>query len=599
MAEGTQVGALYYDLTIDDKNLKGQLDDADKNVSGFADKLKGGFVKAAAGFAVVGAGLSVISKQSLDFAVDTVKSSKALATQIGTTTEEASRLVAAFGRMGISAENASQMFGIFSKKIVAATQDSKDQASAAGAAQLAIEKTQRQIAQTTAEIQKNGDKSGDLTFKLKELNQTLADQQAKLSSATNAFQKLGISTVDTSGKQKDFNSILFEVADKFKEMPNGIEKNALALELFGRSGQSMVKVLNLGSEGIKDLEAQADKLGLTLTSQNIAAVNDYIKSQKDLKQSTDALKLAIGTTTAPVLTDFNKALNDVIMSLIGTDGPLKDLTVGFLAFAGPVFGGISALFSFAAAVVQVGEAVGFALLGTIGIVILAIAALGVAIYFMIQNSEALGTAFVIVTDRIGMAAKAVWQWIVDNWPYLLGALFGPFGLAVAYISQHLEEIKNAVKNAASDAWHWLYNAGRDIIGGLVQGIKDKVGDAINAVKGVGKSIVNAARSALDWHSPSKIFIEAGKSISEGMAIGIRRSASQAVGAMSALSNSVVAPNVGFGGASPAGAGAGGNTTNFGDTVVNIGQINNAQDESYVLRRLDRNQDLDSKGLSPQ
>lgn len=597
MADGTSVGSLYYDLSIDDKNLKGQLDDADKKVGNFADSLKGGLTKAAAGFAVVGASLTVIAKQSTDFAVDAVKNAKALGTQIGTSTEEASRLVAAFGRMGISAESASQMFGIFSKNISKATEDTKNNALATQTTQINIDKIRNSISQTTAEMAKNGDKTGDLSLKLRDLNNQLATQQASLTSSQSAFEKLGVSTTNSSGVQKDFNTILFEVADKFQGLPNGIDKTSIALELFGRSGKDMLKVLNLGSEGIKELEAQADKLGITLTTQNIAAVSDYIKSQKDLKESTDAVKLAIGTTTAPVLTEFNKSLNEIILNLIGTDGPLKTLTVDIIAFGGPVASAVASLFAFAAAVVQVGEAIGFVLLAGIGIAVLGLAAIGAAIYVAIQNSEELGNAFVIVTDRIQMALHAVWDWIVQNWPYLLGALFGPFGLAVAYITMHLQEIKDAVKNAASDASHWLYDAGKDIIEGLVKGIKDKVGDAIKAVEGVGKSLINSARSVLDWHSPSKVFMDAGMSISEGMALGIKRSAGMAMSAMDSLGNAVISPTL----AVPSGNGGaanGGTVMHQGDTVVNIGQINNAQDEAFVLRRLDRNQSLEGQGISP-
>lgn len=597
MSDGTEIGSLYYDIDAPNDKLTASLNDSDEKVKSFADKLQTGLNKAAAGFAVIGAGLTLVSKQATDFAVDAVKNAKALGMQIGVSTEEASRLTAAFGRMGVSAESAAQMFGIFSKNIVQATKDSKNQGLQTEQTQISIDKTTKAIADVSAQIKSSGDKSGDLTLKLRELNNTLATQKQSLDASTNSFQKLGINTVDAQGNQKDFNTILFEVADKFKGMPDGIDKTTIALNLFGRQGKDMVKVLDQGSAGIKDLEEKADKLGLTLTASNITAISDYIKSQKDLKDSTDAMKIAIGTTTAPVLAEFNKKLNEVVTNLLQSNGAIKDVTVGFLAFGGPIFAATSALFGFASAVVQVGEAIGFGMLGAIGIALIAFVALGVAIYEMIQHAEELGTVFVVVTDQIQMAVRDVFDWIMTNWPYLLGALAGPFGLAVAFILMHLGEIKNAITNAASDAWNWLYKAGTDIVGGLVQGIKDKVNDAVTAIKNIGSSIIKAARAALDWHSPSKVFVEAGRSISEGMALGINRSANMALSAMDSLSNAVISPTVN-GGSSGSTSGGGGSSTTFGDTVVNIGQINNAQDESHVIRVLDRNQALESKGLSP-
>src|SRR5206468_2199954 len=110
-----------------------------------------------------------------------------------------------------------------------------------------------------------------------------------------------IATQNADGSNKSFNDILMNVADRFKDMPNGVEKTTTAVQLFGRSGGSMVKVLSQGSQGILDLEANAKRLGLTLTSENIVSVNKYIQSQKALAETTNALKVSVGTLTTPLL----------------------------------------------------------------------------------------------------------------------------------------------------------------------------------------------------------------------------------------------------------------------------------------------------------
>lgn len=342
-----EAGTLYYDLEITDDKLSGKLKESEEKVEGFGSKLQGAFRDASKVLAGVGAGLTLFAKNATDFTTDSVKSSKMLATQIGTTTTEASRLVAAFGRMGLEADATSQMFGIFSKKIVESTSSSKDNQLATEKLRISIEQTKKSIQETTDKIAKNGDKTGELGLKVKELNNTLQTQEAALNKSADSFAKLGIKTTDAQGKQKDFNTILFEVADKFKDMPNGIDKTALAMELFGRQGKEMIKVLNLGSGGIKELEDQADKLGLTLNEKTIGAISRLVKSQKDLKQQTDAVKIAVGTATAPVLTNFNMKLNEMIALLMNAPKPIKDLTTNTLAFGGPIAGAASGLAAFA------------------------------------------------------------------------------------------------------------------------------------------------------------------------------------------------------------------------------------------------------------
>lgn len=346
------VGTIAYVARIDTDELEKDGDKAEKIAKDTGDKVGSsideGLKTASKGLAVAGAGLTLYAKSATDFTVDLVKSSTKLGRELGTSTEEASRLVSALGRMGITTEQASASFGIFAKNIKEATDGSADNQLAQAKLQNQIEKTKREIAETTAEIKKNGDKTGDLTFKIKELNTNLAVQEADLKKSANAFDRIGVSTKDAEGKQKDFSSILLEVADKFKTMPDGIDKTALSMELFGRSGKDMIRVLNLGSDGIKDLEAQADKLGLTLTSDTIGKVNDLVQSQKNLKQQTDALKIAVGTETAPVLTKFNEKINTIVGSLLSAKGPIHDITVGVLAFGGPVLGASSAALGFAA-----------------------------------------------------------------------------------------------------------------------------------------------------------------------------------------------------------------------------------------------------------
>lgn len=350
-----EVGSLHYDLNINDAGVGKTLDDNDKKVSGFGDRIgqlggaiQDGMKTAAKGLAVVGAGLTAYAKNATDFTEDLVKSSKSLSREIGTSQVEASRLTAALGRMGISEGDASTMFGILSKNIVQSTTQSEANRLATDKLNISISQTKQQIVATTAEIAAHGDKTGVLSLKLKELNNTLATQQDSLKQSADSFGKLGISTVDSAGKQKDFNTILFEVADKFKTLPDGIDKSQIAMDLFGRSGKDMIKVLNLGSAGIQDLEKQADALGLTLNANTIGKINDLVESQKKMKEQTDAIKIAVGTATAPVMTAFNTQLNTMLGALLNSHGPMKTITTDVLAFGGPISAGAAALFGFLA-----------------------------------------------------------------------------------------------------------------------------------------------------------------------------------------------------------------------------------------------------------
>lgn len=399
-------------------------------------KIQTGLNVAAAGLAVVGTGLTVYAKKATDFTQDLVSSSKTLGTTIGVSTEEASRLVAAVGRMGVSAEDASQMFGIFSKQIVASTTNSTANQLASQKLQIQIDQTKASIKATTDEINKNGDATGDLHLKLMDLNNTLATQQNAQKQSADSFQKLGVSTVDAQGKQKDFNTILNEVADKFKDMPNGVDKTTIAMDLFGRSGKDMIKTLNLGSDGIADLEKKADALGLTLNANTITKINALVQSQKDLKEQTDAMKISVGTATAPILTSFNKGINDVLSKLMNTSPVLRTVTTDFLAFGGPVATGAGAILGFAANLDQALPLLG-ELIATLGPFLIIIGLIAIAVYGVIEQ---LGGWKATMHD-LQPEIQAVKNFLVD--------LKNDGIKALDFLKSHIDDVFNAMKLIAT------------------------------------------------------------------------------------------------------------------------------------------------------
>ena len=58
--------------------------------------------------------------------------------------------------------------------------------------------------------------------------------------------------------------MLSDIAAKFQTMPDGAEKTALAMQLFGRSGARMIPMLNDGAEGLAAMREEARGLGLVM-----------------------------------------------------------------------------------------------------------------------------------------------------------------------------------------------------------------------------------------------------------------------------------------------------------------------------------------------
>lgn len=255
-------------------------DQASSTLKSMSDNFDKNLKRAGLAVTAVGVALSVYAKQATDYATEFYKGARSIQTATGMTAQQASTLSYVTQRLGLDTQQTANLYGFFSKQIVAAAQAAQP--------------------------------------------------------ADTALGRLNVTVKNANGSTRDFNSVLLDTADRFKAMPDGPEKTALALELFGKSGKDMIKVMNQGSAGIKDLQQQAEKLGFSLNAQSIGTFSRYISSQKDLKDTTNALKIQVGQLTAPVLTEFNNKLNGLIRSATSADSPLRGLTTRVLAFGGPV-----------------------------------------------------------------------------------------------------------------------------------------------------------------------------------------------------------------------------------------------------------------------
>ncbi len=128
---------------------------------------------------------------------------------------------------------------------------------------------------------------------------------------------------------------------------------------------------------------------------------------------------------------------------------------------------------------------------------------------------------------IRAAALAVWDWLKQNWPLLLGILTGPIGLAVALIFKYWDKIKAAtaalitkITGFFAPAVHWLFDAGKNLITGLFNGAWNIIKGVGSWVAKIGGAIINAVKSFFGIHSPSSVFFGLGTHLMTGLFKGM-------------------------------------------------------------------------------
>ena len=108
----------------------------------------------------------------------------------------------------------------------------------------------------------------------------------------NAFKKLNIDLKDSSGQLQATDKVLAQIADRFKSMPDGPQKTALAMQLFGRQGKDMIPFLNQGSAGLAELNKKAHELGVTFN--DTSTLKAYIAAQRQWSATMNLYRVQIG-----------------------------------------------------------------------------------------------------------------------------------------------------------------------------------------------------------------------------------------------------------------------------------------------------------------
>ena len=94
--------------------------------------------------------------------------------------------------------------------------------------------------------------SENMDKNMAKLAQTISKAAGGSKEASATFAKMGIEVKNSDGTLKNSEQVLMEMADAFQKLPAGTERATLAMDVFGKSGASMVTMLKDGSGALRD-----------------------------------------------------------------------------------------------------------------------------------------------------------------------------------------------------------------------------------------------------------------------------------------------------------------------------------------------------------
>lgn len=278
--------------------------------------------------------------------------------------------------------------------------------------------------------------------------------------------------------------VILSVADALSKMTNPAERSTAAQTLFGRTGITLLPILAKGRKGIEEQLGIQQRYGNYIGGKGLDNAKKLIEQQREMHAAWEGAKVQLGQALLPVLISIGKILvnlarflapltkNATVMKVV-----VIALTAAFVAYQVAMVAATIATTVFETAAAPV---VGI----TLGVVA-AVALLAIGIYELWKHckwfrdgvKEAWAMAKVAF-QGILQAAQVVFNWVKQNWPLLVGALFGPFGVAAALVITHWKQVK-------------------DFLLGVFDAVKSKATSVANGIAGVFQSVVGAIKSALN------------------------------------------------------------------------------------------------------
>lgn len=364
----------------------------------------------------------------------------------------------------------------------------------------------------------SGDEMSAALVKMSKSAQTAKESIDKFGSESDdAYTKFGIAIVDSNGKLLSGEQIFANVLARHREMDNGVEKTAMELEIFGKSGAKLNDLLNLTDAQMSQLTTTADRMGLTIGSEQSQAWETMTFEINKGKLALTALATTMTSALLPSLSSAASGLATfmaqfaVVANEQGITTALRNLIPPELQIAIFAIGG--ALTAVAVPSMLLAAKAAIALAVALGPTILIGAALGAVAYVIWAAWEPLSELFMGVWTDIS-------NWCSQKWDDIKNAVMG--GIDYIYsISAPIVDFFIAawgvIANGIKAAWDWIKGIvmdGVNYILDLIRPITNFVGKVWDKVAEKSKSVKDSVVDVGD--ALARVTTAAGKT---GTALG--------------------------------------------------------------------------------
>lgn len=151
-----------------------------------------------------------------------------------------------------------------------------------------------------------------ITGSLTKLTKSMTSAQKGTGAASDAFKKLGVNVTDSNGHLRDNEDVFNEILDALGTVANETERDAIAMELFGKSAKDLNPLIKAGSKQIQAYAQEAHDLGYVMDKDVIKRNVEASDAMAKFKNAITGAKNEIGSAFAPAITAVADAMTNLV-----------------------------------------------------------------------------------------------------------------------------------------------------------------------------------------------------------------------------------------------------------------------------------------------
>lgn len=139
---------------------------------------------------------------------------------------------------------------------------------------------------------------------LTKLTNNMQDTMNGTGNAKASFEALGVSVTNADGSMRSANDVFYETIDALGQVKNETERDAMAMDIFGRSAQDLNPLIIQGSKTLKAYADEAHNMGYVLDDEALSALGAVDDAYQRLQKTQEGVKNQLAVEFAPYLEEF-------------------------------------------------------------------------------------------------------------------------------------------------------------------------------------------------------------------------------------------------------------------------------------------------------